>query len=120
MSAFVQIYFLSLCFVQAMSCRFNGFYGRQIFFRQVLLNCFHKSICGVNREKDQLQLLYFHVPRQMSKSKQGKKMSGLGIWAIGRSFLQLSAGRIFYILVPLKIMGKNAFFSIISMLSCNF
>jgi len=45
------------------------------------------------------QLFYFHVPRQVSKIKQGKKMSGLGIWTIGQSFLQkLSAGCVFYII----------------------
>ena len=49
-------------------------------------------------EKGQLPLFYFHVPLQVSKIKQGKKMSGLGIWTIGRSFLQLSAGCVFYIL----------------------
>ena len=44
------------------------------------------------------KLFYFHVPLQMSKIKQGKKISGLGIWTIEWFFLQkLSAGSVFYI-----------------------
>ncbi len=59
-------------------------------------------------------LFYFHIPRKVSKIKQGKKMSGLEIWTMERSFLQkLSAGRVFYILdgkkgsSNSKIVGKN-------------